>query len=969
MISTGFVTGNRTDRDVVTTTCGMGPSCAPGAAPSPGNYKFRAYSFTNNTGGASPDCFTVTFTTTCTGNDGLISAAYLGTPDFSGGCTNQIADMGNNTTTVNSYSFNVANGASVTVVVWNRVATIFCASPYDIAISPCPGSPTLATLESFNAGGYDTGNLLEWKTSLETDNLGYNIYRERGGKRTRINDSLIAGSALISGPGTVMRAGRSYSFWDDVPSNKRGVQYWLEEIQLDGLSLWHGPILPQKASTVPPERGRQVSLERLGGSESQVDLSRPVERVSGLDEMMTTQVALTGQTNLGSQRAAKISIRREGLYRVTQPELAGAGFDLKGDSRNLQLFVDGLEQPMNVLADKSGQVTGIEFYGTGTNTAYTGARTYWLVSGSQQGMRFQQVKGEGPPTSQRSFSYTVERRERSIYFSGLRNGDKENFFGPVIARDPITQSLTIQHLDQASKGESVVEVALQGVTEAHHSVGVQLNGVYLGDVVFEGQTAGVARFPVPQSMLKEGTNQIGLTAMGGLSDVTLTDYARITYQHAFTADGNVLRMTVPGRQQVTVGGFTNSAVRVLDVTNPNAVQELTARVQSQKGGISVTVAAQDAGQRRLIAFTDDQALAAAGVVANQPSNWRAAGNAADLVIIAHRDFLSSVAPLAQLRQSQGYSVAVVDVEDAYDEFGFGQKSPQAIKDFLAYAKSSWKKSPSFVLFVGRASQDPRNYLGYGDGDFVPTKLFDSAYMETVSDDGLADFNNDGLPDLAVGRLPVRTAAEAVNMVSKIISYEGSRPADEVLLVADSVDDFDFETASDQLKGLITADVKVEELDRGQMDPATAKSRLINAVNRGQKIVNYMGHGNMNQWRGNLLTNEDAKTFTNADHLAVFVSMTCLNGYFQDVASDSLAESLMKAERGGAVAVWASSGMTLPSEQAEMNQQLYRLIFSGSNSKGQPVTLGEAAARAKAAITDGDIRRTWILFGDPTMKLR
>jgi hypothetical protein len=160
---------------------------------------------------------------------------------------------------------------------------------------------------------------------------------------------------------------------------------------------------------------------------------------------------------------------------------------------------------------------------------------------------------------------------------------------------------------------------------------------------------------------------------------------------------------------------------------------------------------------------------------------------------------------------------------------------------------------------------------------------------------------------------------------------------------------------------------VEELNRGQVDPATAKSQLMDAVNRGQKIVNYVGHGNMNQWRGNLLTNEDAKDFTNADHLAVFVAMTCLNGYFQDVASDSLAEALMKAERGGAVAVWASSGLTLPSEQSEMNQQLYRLIFSGTNSKG--MTLGQAAAQAKAAITDGDIRRTWILFGDPTTRLR
>jgi hypothetical protein len=94
-------------------------------------------------------------------------------------------------------------------------------------------------------------------------------------------------------------------------------------------------------------------------------------------------------------------------------------------------------------------------------------------------------------------------------------------------------------------------------------------------------------------------------------------------------------------------------------------------------------------------------------------------------------------------------------------------------------------------------------------------------------------------------------------------------------------------------------------------------------------------------------------------------MSCLNGYFVDPATGSLAESLMRVERAGAVAVWASSGMTLPHEQAEMNQQLYRLVFASGSS----TTLGQATRGAKAAIADIDIRRTWILFGDPTMKLR
>ena len=53
-------------------------------------------------------------------------------------------------------------------------------------------------------------------------------------------------------------------------------------------------------------------------------------------------------------------------------------------------------------------------------------------------------------------------------------------------------------------------------------------------------------------------------------------------------------------------------------------------------------------------------------------------------------------PLKALRQGQGLSVAMVDVEDIYDEFSFGDKTPQAVKDFVAYAATSWKKKPRYV---------------------------------------------------------------------------------------------------------------------------------------------------------------------------------------------------------------------------------------------------------------------------------
>ena len=93
-------------------------------------------------------------------------------------------------------------------------------------------------------------------------------------------------------------------------------------------------------------------------------------------------------------------------------------------------------------------------------------------------------------------------------------------------------------------------------------------------------------------------------------------------------------------------------------------------------------------------------------------------------------------------------------------------------------------------------------------------------------------------------------------------------------------------------------------------------------------------------------------------------MDCLNGYFHDPFLLSLSEALLKAPNGGAVAGFASSGLTFPDGQHEMSQRLYALIYGGP-----AIALGDAIKDAKSHTNDIDVRRTWIYFGDPSLKIR
>jgi peptidase C25-like protein len=668
-----------------------------------------------------------------------------------------------------------------------------------------------------------------------------------------------------------------------------------------------------------------------------------------------------------SKKAVKLFVKRAGFYRLTQEELLRAGLDPSVDPRTLALFANGHEQAIEVKGEGDGrfdQADTVEFYGTGVDSPYTDTRVYWLVAGTTQGKRMKMEESTAKPTAPGSFSYTVERKERSIYFAALRNGELENFFGAVLSTQPLQQSLTVNHLDASTVQSATLEVALQGVTQLAHEVTVALNGTYLGTMTFNAQANQVCSFSVSSSLLRNGDNTVTLTTKGNPADVSLVDYVRLTYQHLYTAEGNQLRCTAQGGQPLTINGFTGKAIRLFDVTDPDTPQELQGAIGQEETGYQLSLLTTGSGVRDLLAIVEETAQQPANMELDTPSNWRDPKQAAEFIILTTREMLRAAETLRDYRRKQGLSAAVVNIVDVYDEFSFGEKTPLAIKSFLDYARRNWRVKPRYLLLMGDSSYDMKNYLGVGDFDLVPTKLVDNAFMETASDDWLADFNDDGIADFALGRLPARTLEEADMLVNKIISYEHGEPSKEALEVADSNDGFNFERVIDELGALLPADVRAAEIKRGQMGDAAAKAALLEALNRGQKLVSYAGHGSMNVWRGNLLTNDDALQLQNGKRLTFFVMMNCLNGYFVTPNADSLAEALLRADGGGAVAVWASTSVTYPDSQSVISQQLYRELFSNRS-----VRLGDAVLRAKTRSDDLDVRRSWILFADPTMQLR
>lgn len=819
-------------------------------------------------------------------------------------------------------------------------------------------APTAVAFNGARATHYaGRGNLVEWQTGLETDNLGFNVYRETEGKRQLVTPNLVAGSALITSAS--MLAEQNYTWFDaDAPSD---ATYSIESIDLAGERDASPAFAVATASGRMPDTENSPTFRDLNSTVNGV--TREVEETAKSPAKPTAQQTAV-QSVLSGLSGSKVLIRNSGYYRVLAADLLANGLASGSDPRFLRMFSDGVEQPILVNGAEDGRLDpadSIEFYGIGADTAETAEHVYYVTTSTEPGLRIQFADLAGGPSNASAFMSTVERKDRSIYVASLLNGDEENFFGSIVNSTGVDQTITLP--DLASVQTAEILVRLQGISKTQHHVLVELNGQSIGTIDHTHFLKGEARVSVDATQLVNGVNTIRLTSFGGASDVSVVDRLQVRYPRLLKAVNGSLRFSAIGGQSVTVGGFVRKGTRMFDVTDPSEPVELSVRMARETdptGDVRTFVATATpigSGTRSLIAI--EEATPANNLIANFAANLTSV-KGADLVVITTRDLFDSMQPLVVRRRIQGLKVELVDVADIYDEYNFGVKSSYAVRQFLGRAYATWRAKPRFVMFAGDASYDQKAYLG--ETDILQTRLVDTLSMETASDEWFGDLNDDGVAEMAIGRLPASSASQMNAIVAKILAYDQQSPSTSATFVSDQSDGFDFANVNVRARQTLPQGMSAVELSRDGTNDAIIHSEILSAINSGQRLISYSGHGSTGIWRGNIFTRFDADGLTNAGRLPVFLAMTCLNGFSHHPSTDSLSESLLKNPNGGAIAVWASSGTTLPDSYESISREIHMSLLAGQ-------TLGEAHLRAKRLVFNSEVRQTWMLFGDPSMKLR
>jgi hypothetical protein len=344
--------------------------------------------------------------------------------------------------------------------------------------------------------------------------------------------------------------------------------------------------------------------------------------------------------------------------------------------------------------------------------------------------------------------------------------------------------------------------------------------------------------------------------------------------------------------------------------------------------------------------------------------------AVDYLIVTPPAFRSAAERLRTLEEGQGHNVAVVDVDRAYDRYSSGVVEANAIRALIADlgGPGARRRAPNVVL-LGNDTYDPRDFLGVGDQSFVPSLYgWDGVFGRVPSETRYADRDGDGRPDVAIGRLPARSVADAELLVDKIAQWRQTVARKGHLIAVDQSQgaDISFRGEGQSLESRLPAG-SVSFVDVGAQGVTAARTSLLAGLQRGGQTTSYFGHGGLDVWSNQgLLRNADAAALEGTGQLTVLFSWTCETQWYVN-DTRTISEELLLVPNGGTIASVGPGGISDPALQANLSRRVYDYYLAGK-TLGEAVRLGKSDALAAdpklAPVVQG-----FSLLGDPSIKLR
>lgn len=329
-----------------------------------------------------------------------------------------------------------------------------------------------------------------------------------------------------------------------------------------------------------------------------------------------------------------------------------------------------------------------------------------------------------------------------------------------------------------------------------------------------------------------------------------------------------------------------------------------------------------------------------------------------LLIITADEYADAMKPFVDWKKKCGLTVKMVPMS----------KIGTTNTDIKAFIQKEYDKGGlTNIMLVGDSDKIPSN-KGVNEGADS-----DTCYVKLAGDDHV--------PDAIISRLSAENAEGVAYQVAKFLNYEQFPTEDTSwytrLFGIGSAEgtpaDYEY---IDELRQEHMTKGSFKSAERAY-DPGATQQDVLDAVNKGVSLMNYLGHGSGSSWGTTRFSNSYMSKLDNGWKMPILFDVACLNGRFVDFTG--FGESWMRAgsleKPAGLVAyVGATTSMAWVPPihvQAEINKNLivnetYKTVgglYMNGIMKG--LELYTTAPKGDGV----QILEQWHLFGDSTLQVR
>lgn len=396
----------------------------------------------------------------------------------------------------------------------------------------------------------------------------------------------------------------------------------------------------------------------------------------------------------------------------------------------------------------------------------------------------------------------------------------------------------------------------------------------------------------------------------------------------------------------------------------------------------------------------------------------------DYLIVTNTELRSVAEEFAEWKRILGFRTTIA-TKDIW--------SSQAVKDTIARYYNDSNYNLYYLLIIG-------------DDNIVPaTYVYHSPTHQCITDLHYVcmDEPNEFIPDIYYGRIPANDSLNVKNILNKIQKYERTPTTQESFYrtglncayfqdndtIKNYADRRFAQTSEEVLQYLVGQGKTVHRAyftekennplcwnngsyGFGDSIPSYLRkpefawngnsSDIINHINQGVFYVLHRDHGEIGKWRDPCFEKTHIDQLSNQDRLPVVFSLNCKTGGYHEIP-ECFAETFLKKEDGGCVAIYAATGSSLSGYNDALTTGMFDAIWpnpglrsefpcdtsintvsssiptderSGTYELGEILAVGMArmketwgaAHRVKEKYHTQYTRELFHIFGDPSMQI-